>query len=238
MKIIVDDGFLFGAGVFETIKVEDGRAIFCEEHLRRLQKSLDFFDISQKISVKEIQAYLATQKEKNFALKIVVSARNILYLKRENPYLHQEKDRGVRLCFSKVLRNSSSAMVYHKTTQYYENLLEKKKAKQRQYDEVVFWNERGELAEGAVSNLFFLKGDQLYTPPVSCGLLPGIMRGKIMEYYPVEEKRILPEDLLNFDACFLTNSLMGVLWVREVGGIFYQKTKKIEKILAEQEAWK
>lgn len=59
-----------------------------------------------------------------------------------------------------------------------------------------------------------------------------------MEYYPVEEKRILPEDLLDFDACFLTNSLMGVLWVREVEGIFYQKTKKIEKILAEQESWK
>src|SRR3712207_3223721 len=94
MKIIVDDGFLFGAAVFETMKVEDGRAIFCEEHLKRLQKSLDFFDISQKLSEKDVQDYLAKQKEKEFALKIVVSSQNILYLKRENPYLHQNKEIG------------------------------------------------------------------------------------------------------------------------------------------------
>lgn len=231
MKIILDDGFLFGAGVFETIKVEDGRAIFCEEHLKRLQKSLDFFDISQKLSEEDVQDYLAKQEEKEFALKIVVSSQNILYLKRENPYLHQNKEIGLRLCFSKVLRNSSSAMVYHKTTQYYENRLEKKKAKQKCYDEVLFWNERGELTEGAVSNIFFLKGDKLYTPSLSCGLLPGIMREKIMEHYPVEEKRIVLKDLPEFDACFLTNSLMGALWVREIEGICYQKTEKIKELL-------
>lgn len=235
MKIMLDEGFLFGAGVFETIQVTEGKAIFCEEHLKRLQKSLEFLGISQNISKKDIQDYITKQTEKNFALKIIVSFKNVLYLKRENPYLHKDRELGLRLCFSKVLRNSSSNMVYHKTTQYYENLLEKKKAKEKGYDEVLFWNERGELTEGAVSNLFFMKGDQLYTPPISCGLLPGIMREKIIETYSVEETVILPEDLVKFDACFITNSLMGVLWVEEIEGIFYKKTETMKRLLSNRD---
>lgn len=226
MKIILDDAFLFGAGVFETIKVEKGRAIFCEEHLKRLHRSLEFFGISQKISEEEVQEYLDKQEEKDFALKIVVSSKNILYLKRENPYLSQNREKGLRLCFSKVLRNSTSAMVYHKTTQYYENLLEKKKVKECGYDEVLFWNERGELTEGAVSNIFFIKGEKLYTPAVSCGLLAGIMRAKVMERYTVEEKIIRKEDLETFDACFMTNSLMGMFWVKEIEGVFYDNNRE------------
>lgn len=226
MKIVLDDAFLFGAGVFETIKVEKGRAIFCEEHLKRLHHSLEFFGISQKISVEEVQKYLDKQEEKDFALKIVVSSKNILYLKRENPYLSQNREKGLRLCFSKVLRNSTSAMVYHKTTQYYENLLEKKKVKECGYDEVLFWNERGELTEGAVSNIFFIKGEKLYTPAVSCGLLAGIMRAKVMERYTVEEKIIRKEDLETFDACFMTNSLMGMFWVKEIEGVFYDNNRE------------
>lgn len=226
MKIILDDAFLFGAGVFETIKVEKGRAIFCEEHLKRLHRSLEFFGISQKISEEEVQEYLDKQEEKDFALKIVVSSKNILYLKRENSYLSQNREKGLRLCFSKVLRNSTSAMVYHKTTQYYENLFEKKKAKEQGYDEVLFWNERGELTEGAVSNIFFIKGEKLYTPAVSCGLLAGIMRAKVMERYTVEEKIIRKEDLETFDACFITNSLMGMFWVKEIEGVFYDNNRE------------
>ena len=226
MKIILDDAFLFGARVVETIKVEKGRAIFCEEHLKRLHQSLEFFGISQKISEEEVQEYLDKQEEKDFALKIVVSSKNILYLKRENPYLSQNREKGLRLCFSKVLRNSTSAMVYHKTTQYYENLLEKKKVKECGYDEVLFWNERGELTEGAVSNIFFIKGEKLYTPAVSCGLLAGIIRAKVMERYTVEEKIIRKEDLETFDACFMTNSLLGMFWVKEIEGVFYDNNRE------------
>src|SRR3712207_2513471 len=129
MKIMLDEGFLFGAGVFETIQVPDGKAIFCDEHLKRLQKSLEFLGISQSISKKVIQDSITKQTEKNFAIKIIVSFKNVLYLKRENPYLRKDRELGVRLCCTKVLRHSSANMLYHKTTEYYESLLEKKKAK-------------------------------------------------------------------------------------------------------------
>lgn len=62
-----------------------------------------------------------------------------------------------------------------------------------------------------MSNIFFVKEKKLYTPTLSCGLLPGILRAYILETYDVKETILYPEDLVTFDECFLTNSLMGIM---------------------------
>lgn len=231
MRIEFDEGFAFGLGVFETIKIVEGQAFFLEKHLRRLQKGMDFFSFSHKISEKEIQQYVVGVEEKNFALKVMVSEKNFLFLKREDPYHNQKKEKGMKVLLSSVLRNSTSPMIYYKTLQYGDNILEKRKAKVEGYDEVIFLNERGFVTEGAVSNLFFLKGEKLYTPPIKDGLLAGTMREYLLEQYPVEEISISEKDLENFDACFLCNALMGVLWIESIGEISYQKTARMESIM-------
>lgn len=119
--------------------------------------------------------------------------------------------------FSEVRRNESSPFTYHKTLNYGECILEKRQAAVRGLDEVVFLNGKGEICEGAVSNVFFVRKGKVFTPEISCGLLPGIMRGYVMECCDVEERKILPDSLEEFEECFVTNSLMGIMPVSRLG---------------------
>jgi branched-subunit amino acid aminotransferase/4-amino-4-deoxychorismate lyase len=76
---------------------------------------------------------------------------------------------------------------------------------------VVFLNERGELTEGSRSNLFVRRQGKLVTPPLSCGLLPGILRSKLIESGECAEEILYPYDLESADEIFLGNSLRGLI---------------------------
>ncbi len=87
---------------------------------------------------------------------------------------------------------------------------------------------QGQLTEGAVSNLFFIKNGRLYTPPVESGLLPGIIRSYLCQCYDVIEKPLYPEDIRTFDECFLTNSLMGLMPVRRFGTVAFPVSQETQ----------
>ena len=78
--------------------------------------------------------------------------------------------------FSAVVRNDTSPLVGHKTMNYGDCILAHRAAAAAGMDERIFLNTRGQLAEGTVSNLFLVSGGRLYTPALSCGLLPGVLR--------------------------------------------------------------
>lgn len=120
-----------------------------------------------------------------------------------------------KLCISENRIDSKNPFFYHKTTrrQLYEQAY--RQAQQDGYDEVLFMNERGELAEGSRTNLFLRFGDRLYTPPLTSGVLPGVYRRYVLESFPnVEERILLLNDLLQADALYLTNAVQG--WVEAV----------------------
>ncbi|HKJ95047.1 MAG TPA: aminotransferase class IV [Gammaproteobacteria bacterium] len=77
--------------------------------------------------------------------------------------------------------------------------------------DVLFLNRRDQLCEGAVSNVFVILDGRLTTPPVSCGLLPGVMRGHVIEAYGAVERPITLDDLRRAERVFLTNALRGVV---------------------------
>ncbi|MCJ7603063.1 MAG: aminotransferase class IV, partial [Desulfobulbaceae bacterium] len=81
--------------------------------------------------------------------------------------------------------------------------------------EVLFCNEKGEVAEGAISTVFIKKGEVFYTPPLPCGLLPGVFRSHFMAVSPkrVVEKILFPEDLADADAVYVANSVRGMVQV-------------------------
>lgn len=221
MKIILDEGYQFGLGVFETIAVEQNMPLLLEEHLERMQHSLYTLHINKTIKADEVFDFLSGHQLEHHALKFMVSAENTLFTVRQNPYPVCEKietvsesARTFRLCVSSVRRNETSPLVFHKTMNYADNLLEKRRALREGFDEVVFCNSRGELCEGAATNLFFVRNGKLLTPQLSCGILPGVMRRFILEHFPVTECVLYPSDLSSMDECFVTNSLMGVMPVR------------------------
>lgn len=228
MKIEFDDGYSFGKGAFETIKVVDGRPLFLERHLERLKKSLEFFGISREIEEEKILEYIKSSDDKNFALKLIVSDKNLILTSREDNY--RKENKRFKLIVSDVRRNSSSKMIYHKSLSYYENIMEHRWSLDKGYDSALFINERGEVCETSFANIFFVRDGEIFTPVIFSGLLRGTMRDLIIENYKVREEIIYLDDLKNFDEAFISNSLMGVRNVSLINDIIFNEEDKTNLI--------
>lgn len=219
--LTVDEGYYFGIGAFETIAVEEGKAMFLTQHCERLQRAMEFFGIKRpmdEIVKKAEQALEDPQMHKGRkVLKITVSPQNLLVTTRDNTYKETDYARGFKADFSMVRRNETSPLTYHKTLNYGDCLLEKRLAGTRGIDEPVFLNLKGEVAEGACTNVFFVKQGCIFTPPVSSGLLPGIMREHICTVCDVAERVVTPAEAQACEEMFLTNSLLGVMPVCSLG---------------------
>ena len=228
MKIEFDDGYSFGRGVFETIKVVDGEPLFLDKHLSRLKKSLRFFEIEKNIDEGKIYAYINSSEEKNFALKLIVSDKNFILTSRSDNY--RDDDKNYKLILSEVRRNSSSKIIYHKSLSYYENIMEHRWAQNQGYDSALFINEREEVCETSFANIFFVRNGEIFTPAISSGLLKGTMRDYILESYKVKEDVISFKDIDNYDEAFISNSLMGVRNVSSINNVKFNKNEKTKLI--------
>lgn len=260
MKITLDEGFQFGLGAFETIAVEAGKPIFLDKHLKRLERAAEFLHLGtlsdRGITEKQILRYLEEQAQlpesrENFAnmtqlpesrenfsdithcaLKIMLSKENVVFSMRANPYTPERYEKGFVLDISPVKRNETSSLVYHKTMNYGDCILEKRNAAAAGVDERLFLNTKDQICEGTVSNIFFVKQGKLYTPDTRCGLLPGILREYICETQHVEEAIIYPKDLKEYEECFVTNSLMGIMPVRQIEETLFTEEKVTQALMA------
>lgn len=215
-----DEGYYFGLGAFETIAVEEGKPVFLEEHYQRLLQALQFFEL--QVDFEEIQQKVQDAlgeepvKTGRKVLKITISQKNIVVSTRENTYREEDYRQGFTAAYAKIRRNETSPLTYHKTLNYGDCILEKRRAKAQGIQEPVFLNTRGEIAEGAVSNVFFVKDGQIMAPPLSCGMLPGILRQYLYQNYEIHERIILPGQVPEFQEMFVTNSLLGIMPVRQM----------------------
>ena len=237
MDIRLDEGFLFGMGAFETIAVEKGKPILLEKHLERLEKAADFLQLrscsARGFSKEKVFSYLASQDSEmtdHGVLKIVCSAENLFFQMRTNTYSEEDYAKGFVADISKVRRNETSSLVYHKTLNYGDCILEKRAAAAAGINEKVFVNTKGQISEGTVSNIFFVRKNMIYTPQLSCGLLPGILREYVMSKFSVVETIIYPDELMYYEECFVTNSLMGVMPVRQLGNICFPHRTRAEEV--------
>lgn len=235
--LTLDSGFFFGMGIFETIAVENGHPLFLPWHLERMEKGLDTLEISKKMFFEKatpdkINQYLDVHPMEHGVLKIMASESNLIFSTRENPYTRKDYQKGFRLDISPVFRNETSPFTYVKSFHYGDNLLEKRRAKQNNYEETLFLNSKGQITETSASNIFFVKGRQLYTPLVECGLLDGILRRYMIETYNVQEIVLTPEDFPNFDEAFLTNSLMGIMPVVSIGEHCFSERGYTDELIA------
>ncbi|MGI6217327.1 MAG: aminotransferase class IV [Coriobacteriales bacterium] len=219
-KIMPDDGLYFGLGVFETIALENGTPIFFREHLVRMVTSLKRLGINVKTHEIVTLAKNACQDNANRGskvLKLVATEKNRLASVRTNLYSDERRTEGFVCEFSKVRRNETSPLVTMKTLNYGDCILLKREALSHGIDEPIFLNTKGLISEGATSNVFALIDGEVVTPPVSCGLLPGVMRDFAIRVTGAKEHPLLPEELMRADEVFLTNSLMGAMPVRRIG---------------------
>jgi len=233
MQIEFDSGFYFGKGLFETILVLK-KPVFLEEHLSRLNKGL------VKLGIKTIVTKEMVLKElegiENCAAKIMVSSENTVVTKRNLVYNQSNYARGFNVKLSKLKRDPNSHMVYLKSFNYLDNTFEREQAIMEGFDEVLFLNTENRLSEGSMSNIFIIMEDSILTPSIECGLLNGIVRSFILKelgakYNIIEEKFPL-EKLKECRGMFITNSLLGVMWINSFNGLKLSKTKVYEEIRA------
>jgi len=130
-------------------------------------------------------------------------------------------ERGFHALIASVRRCSQSPLARLKSASYLLSLLARREAEAAGRDEALLLNERGDIAEGGISNVFFVASGGLVTPSLEAGILPGITRGVVMELagdmnIDVTEEAVRPSDLKQFDEAFFTNSVMEIMPLVEV----------------------
>ncbi|KDR96583.1 4-amino-4-deoxychorismate lyase [Peptoclostridium litorale DSM 5388] len=217
-------GFMYGYGVFETIKVCRGRAVFLKEHYDRLMKGLDFLNIQADLDLQGFCDICEKLMRENVVedgfLKIMSfkgrggSADIIIYTGKK-VYV-DEYERGFGICLADSRRNEYSKLCTVKSMNYAENIIQKERAAGLGFEEAIFLNTRGDICEGCISNIFWVKEGRMYTPSINCGILPGIAREKVIELCAAEGIEIMEggfgiEDMEGADEIFITNSLMDIM---------------------------
>lgn len=215
--IEIDDCTYFGTGLFETILIQK-KPIFLKEHIHRINWGISELGLGEKISLIEIEKFILDNNIENSALKIIVTKKNLIFIVRELTYTKDDYENGFIIRLSNIRKSSQSRIVRLKTINYLENILELKDAKKLGYNESIFFNENGILTEGCITNIFIIKNKCIYTPKISAGLLPGIIRGWVINNFEVNEIDITKDMLLEAEEIFLTNSLVGIIKVSELEG--------------------
>ncbi len=215
--IALDDGLQFGRGAFETLRVT-GRPLFLGRHCERLNQAMEKLGLPRQADPDGIAALVERYRIRDCVLKILLTRKNELLITRPFPYRPEEYARGFRLTLAASRRATFNPYAGYKTLNYLESLLAREKAVASGFDDALFLNERGELAETASANLFFVKDGAIHTPEPGCGLLEGILRQWVMENVPVLAGRYSLDELRSADEVFITNSVVGIMPISEIDG--------------------
>jgi 4-amino-4-deoxychorismate lyase len=229
-----DHGFLYGMGLFETFHTYRGKAFLLEEHLQRLAQGCKSLSIQFQTDIsyweQQIRQLLELNDLADGYFRLSVSAgvealglpatpylnpTTILYVKPLPAFDNRLYELGKPLQLLRLSRNSPEGAWRLKSFHYMNNIMAKQELATYPWAsgaEGLFLNEAGALAEGIVSNIFFIKRGKCYTPQINTGILPGITRQKVIGLaeqisIPLEEGLYCWNDLITADEIFLTNSI-------------------------------
>ncbi|GGF24756.1 2-keto-4-methylthiobutyrate aminotransferase [Aliidongia dinghuensis] len=217
-----DRGFTLGDGLFETIRAEAGQAVGLDRHLARLRQGAALLGIpvawADQAIGSAIERLLAELGLGSAAVRVTLTRgpapRGVLPPAAPEPTLlitagplpgpaapaHAVLATGTR-------RNEFSPLTRVKSLNFLDNVLARREAAERGADEALLLNTRGDLTEATIGNLFIEAGGQLVTPPVTDGVLPGVMRARLLEVCGAVERTIAPPDLFAADAALISNAL-------------------------------
>ncbi len=177
-----------------------------EYHLRRLSESAEYFGFAANIENirAHLQAAVADFSREPMRVRLLVDARGAIRIQSD---LLQGSSpvRPLRLALARIPVHSSNVFLYHKTT--WRKIYEEAKQTCPECEDVLLWNEREEVTESSIANLVFRMGEDLYTPPIDCGLLAGTYRAWLLENGRIRERVLKVADLRRCSAIYLINSV-------------------------------
>lgn len=223
---ILDPGFLYGQGVFETMRAYQEEVFRLDSHIERLFNSLPVVkiksDIKPEALKKAIKQSLKENGLKDASLRLTVwqgtEKANIAILSRScNFFKETDYRKGFKAIVSKTFRQDElSPLSRIKSSNRLHLLLAYQEAINNDADEALLLNTQGFVAEASRANIFIVKDNCLITAPLVCGCLAGIARDTVLaiarkEKLKAIEARITPEDLERADEAFLTNTLIEIM---------------------------
>ncbi|MFM8552632.1 MAG: aminotransferase class IV [Nitrospiraceae bacterium] len=238
---VFDHGFLYGDGVYETLRTYGGRFFMLQPHLARLQRSARLIGLTVPMPEQDWPALLRKTVERNGLadahLRITLSRGEgdlgldpalclrptlVIMAKPIAQYPAHLFEEGVILSLVSTRRNLASALPPQiKSLNFLNNILAKQEAAKAGAFDALMLNAEGLLTECTTSNFFFVCDGRLYTPAVDCGILDGITREVVLtlareEGLPVEEGRYPAEALAHAEEAFVTNTSMEIMPVRSL----------------------
>jgi branched-subunit amino acid aminotransferase/4-amino-4-deoxychorismate lyase len=240
--LVFDEGLAFGRGAFETLPVYR-KPMWLESHLERLNRTLSQLRIRREISPGEILDQITQAGIQNQALKIIVTAENVILVTRPLP---QPVPDGIRLVVHPGGHPSRPPLASMKTLNYLGCLLAAEQAQARGFHDALFVSAGGQILETTKANIFIIQGNQVCTPPADGKILPGMMRQFVLGSsrslaFKLEEKCLTLQDAAAADAVFVTNSLIGIQPVGELCGEaqrqLYPGSRNSRVLIALQAAW-
>jgi para-aminobenzoate synthetase/4-amino-4-deoxychorismate lyase len=191
--------------LIESLRLEKGFYTLLDRHVARLAASAEYFGfICSQEKIRQALLNHAIQTVGLCKVRLTLTGDGSFDISSE-PLL---KNHGkLRVAVSHITVDSHDSMRYHKTT--CRELLDSARSSRSDCDEVLLLNEHGQLAEGSYHSLVVKLDDQLVTPPLACGLLPGALRGELLELGKITEQILYPDDLERADGLWLINSVRG-----------------------------
>jgi len=251
-----DSGFLYGAGLFETMRSYNGVVFSLTDHLDRLFFSAAALRINhtydRKYITDAVYKVLRANKLADARLRLTLTSGpmsqsneqhkgTILITAKElQPYPPEYYEKGVQVILCPFKQNPSEPIYGHKTTSYFSRMLGLNLAHQKRAAEALWFTVDNRLAEGCISNVFLVKDSALYTPPIRTPVLAGVSRKTVCQIAFKDsikfiEKDLYINDLLRADEIFLTNVIMQIMPVNSVekhtvgDGKVGPMTKKLQK---------
>ncbi|OGX40156.1 MAG: hypothetical protein A2984_02740 [Omnitrophica WOR_2 bacterium RIFCSPLOWO2_01_FULL_41_12] len=222
---VLEPGFLYGFGLFETMRAYQKKIVYLGAHLKRLKNSCKLIALKCPYSPDKFKRMIKeTVKINGFSdtyvrltlWKSKAGTDILITAKKYQPYSPQRYIKGFSARISSLRQNENSLLGRIKSTNYLLCRLAYLEAKTKGLDEAIILNNRGYIAEGSRSNIFLVKDKALFTPSLQCGCLAGITRKVIFDLakkYKIKicEGNFTIRDLYEADEAFFTNSLMGVM---------------------------
>jgi aminodeoxychorismate lyase len=236
-----DRGFMYGDGLFETMRVCGGRPFRMAQHLERMTRGADFLKIKCPFTPKELQDFageLIGQNQMPEAILRVTLTRGpgergytpqidsqptVVMTLHTAPPMDVGNPVQWRLITSSYRIPAADPLSSFKTMSKLVHVMARLEAVEKDADEALLVNTNGEVAETASGNLFWVYQDNICTVPTGRGVLPGITRSVVLEIcrtlgLPTNKCVIKPRALRNSEGIFITQSVLGIVPVTALDG--------------------
>jgi branched-chain amino acid aminotransferase len=241
-------------GLFETMRVKEGKVLFEEDHFTRLWQGLKVlgFDLPLEVSEDMLKQQIMLLLKKN---KCQGSARVRLSMTRGdgglydaindqpayiiqawplNDHIGEWNINGLVMGIQGEVKKSCDILSNIKHNNFLPYVIAALYAKKKQWNDAVVINSFGRIADTTIANIFIVKGEDISTPHLKEGCVAGIMRQALIRYSlennsKIIEREITVQDLLSADEVFVTNSIQNIRWVQSIGESMYNNiiTRKL-----------